>query len=69
MRREVRQGCPLSPLLFNVMLVEVMARGRWGGVKLRERKIYLLAYADDMALVAEDEEGIKAKSKVGEISG
>lgn len=32
-----------------------------GGVRLGERKIYSLSYADDMVLMAEDEEGTKAK--------
>ena len=35
-------------------------KGRWGGVRLGERKIYSLSYADDMVLMAEDEEGMKA---------
>ena len=30
-----------------------------GGVKLGNRKVYSLAYADDVAVLAEDEEGMK----------
>lgn len=37
-----------------------MARESWGGIKLGEKKIYSLAYADDMVLVAEEEEEMKA---------
>lgn len=38
---------------------EVLEKGGWGGVKLGGRKIYTLAYADDIAIMAEDEEGMK----------
>lgn len=59
--KEVRQGCPLSPSLFILLLadIEVLKKGGWGGVKLGGRKIYTLAYADDIAIMAEDEEGMK----------
>jgi len=52
----VRQGCPLSPSLFNILTADVeeyMGKGRWGGVRLKGEKIYTLAYTDDM--VQEDE--------------
>lgn len=50
-----RQGCPLSPLLFNLLMAELeegLRKGRWGGVRLGEEKIYSLAYADDVVLLA-----------------
>jgi len=37
-----------------------MRRGRWGGVKLLGEKIFTLAYADDLVLLAEEEEGMRA---------
>lgn len=57
----VTQGCPASPTLFTVMLAdmeeELRKRG-WVGVKLAGRKVYSPAYADNVAIVAEDEEGM-----------
>lgn len=60
--REVRQKCPLSPCLFTLMLADVdekLEKGEWGGIRLKKRKIYTLAYADDIALLADDEENLK----------
>lgn len=60
--KRVRQGYPLSPSLFTLLLAdmeEILEKGRWGGVRLGERKVYTLAYADDIAVLAEDEERIK----------
>lgn len=57
--RGVRQECPMSPYLFNLVLAymeEMLRRGGWGGVKLEEEKVFCLAYADDMVLLAENEE-------------
>ncbi|KMQ90534.1 hypothetical protein RF55_9706 [Lasius niger] len=46
---------------------ERLRKGGWGGVRLRERKIYTLAYADDIAVLAEDEEGLKGM--MGKLEG
>lgn len=53
--RGVRQGCPLSPLLFNLLvadLKEEMGKVKWGGIMIEEERVYILAYADDMVLLA-----------------
>lgn len=58
--RGVRQSCP--PSLFTLLLADVeemFGNGGWGGVKIGGRKIYMLAYADDMVMLAEDEDGMK----------
>lgn len=61
--RGVKQRCPVSPLLFNLLMADLeeeLRKGRWGGIRLGEQKIYSLVYADDVVLLAENEEGMKA---------
>ena len=58
-----RQGCPLSPLLFNIVL-EVLATAireekEIKGIKIARRNINNLRYADDTTLMAESEKKLK----------
>ncbi|KMQ83443.1 axoneme-associated protein, partial [Lasius niger] len=41
-------------------LEKKIARGKWGGVKLREKTIFSLAYADDIVLLAKEEDKMRA---------
>lgn len=68
--RGLRQGCPLSPCLFTLLVADLdeeLERGRWGGVELGGKKVYLLAYADDVVLMAKDGEGMKGM--MGKLEG
>ena len=54
----IKQGCPLSPLLFNIVL-EVLARGikqekQIKGIQLGKEEVKLSLFADDMTVYLED---------------
>ena len=59
----VRQGCILSPCLFNLYAEDIMRNVRReeaeAGIKIAGRNINNLRYADDTTLMAESEEEIK----------
>lgn len=41
--KEMRQGCPLYPLLFNLLIANMegeMEKVRWGGIEFGGRKEY-----------------------------
>ena len=62
-RKVVRQGCILSPYLFNFYAEYIMRNGRLdeaqAAVKIAGRNISNLRYADDTTLMAESEEELK----------
>ena len=56
----VRQGCILSPCLFNLYVEHIMRNAgldeAQAGIKIARRNINNLRYADDTTLMAESEE-------------
>ena len=59
----VRQGCILSPCLFNLYAEYIMRNAGLGvqaGIKIAGRNINNLRYADDITLMAEREDELKS---------
>ena len=60
----VRQGCILSPCLFNLYADYIMRndglKGAQAGIQIAGRNISNLRYADDTTLMAENEEKLKS---------
>ena len=60
----VRQGCILSPCLFNLYAGYIMRNAgleeAQAGIKIARRNINTLRYADDTTLMAESEEELKS---------
>ena len=60
----VRQGCILSPCLFNFYAEHIMRNAgleqTQAGIKIAGRNINNLRYADDTTLMAESEEELKS---------
>lgn len=68
--RGVRQGCPSSTILFNILLADLeeeMGKVKWGEVKLGEGRVYTLAYADDIVIITEEEN--EMRSMMGRLEG
>ena len=63
-RKEIRQGCILSPCVFNIYAEYIMRNTgldeAQAGIKIARRNINKFRYADDTTLMAQSEEVLKS---------
>ena len=55
--RGVRQGCVMSPWLFNIFMDKIVReaqRSFVGGVQITSTKVQMILFADDVLLVTEE---------------
>ena len=52
----VKHGCPLSPLLFNLIIDELIEKLKETniGIQLGESKVFCMTFADDLVLITEE---------------
>jgi len=57
----VRQGCNLSPLLFNIYIEQAVNEYKeyCTSIKVNGMRIQMLRFADDIVIIAEDEINLK----------
>jgi retron-type reverse transcriptase len=57
----VRQGCNLSPLLFNIYIEKAMNERKeyCTGIKVNGMTIHMLRFADDIEIIPQDEINLK----------
>lgn len=59
--KEVRQGCVMSPLLFNIYIADInkaLEERNVGSIALGKDRIWSLEYADDMVFLAKNREAL-----------
>ena len=70
----VRQGCLVSPLMYNLYSEEVLRKSAddmsWIGIRISGRQINNLRYADDIVLIATSKEELqRLLDKLNQVSG
>jgi len=61
-RKGVRQGCVLSPLMFNLYIAGLERKFKErqiGGIEIGRERVWSLAYADDIVLLARNKEALE----------
>jgi hypothetical protein len=62
-KKGVRQGCPLSPTLFNIYLDEIITKWQKEditGIKLsKKQQLSTLLFADDQVIIADREDNLQ----------
>jgi hypothetical protein len=62
----VRQGCPINPLLFTIYVAnmdEMLKKSQAGGSVIGREKVWSLALADDLVIVAKSEREMEEMMK------
>jgi predicted nucleotidyltransferase len=61
----VRHGCKLSPLLFNIYIIQAIKECKEYStrIKVNGMRIQMLRFADDIAIKAQDETDLKTASE------
>ncbi|CAK9829662.1 Retrovirus-related Pol polyprotein from type-2 retrotransposable element R2DM [Anthophora retusa] len=65
LRRGVKQGDPLSPLLFNLIIDPIIGKidETSEGVRVGDERISIMAFADDLVLLAKTKEEAQSQAK------